>query len=89
MKLLSADKTRRVNSTEKQVASLYLQRKKLEEEKKMALLVKDWDVEKKKEWDKFVQFNQDIQKRKAKLIDEINVLEEKLVTLSSTIKIHI
>lgn len=89
MKLLSVDKIRRVGSTEKQVASLYLQRKKLEEEKKMALLVKDWDVEKKKEWDKFVQFNQDIQKRKAKLIDEINVLEEKLVTLSSTIKIHI
>lgn len=90
MKLLSPSKSKRDNEVEaeqKSLARLRLQRATLEEQKRLSEL--DWEPEKKKKWDEFCAFNQDVEQKKAKLIREVSELEAKRDALIEHIKIYI
>lgn len=92
MKLLSPKKSQREKRNEddeKQVVKLLLERKKLEEGKKISEIKESWEPEKKKMWEDFCRFNQEIQQKKAVLLTEIEELEKKREALVDSIKIHI
>lgn len=80
MQLLSVKKTtddRRIQADEKRTARLKAERMRNEAEKSLALSISDWDKEKKKKWDEFCKWNQEIQQKKALILREIEQLEHK------------
>lgn len=92
MQLLSKKKIEReraFESDEKRIASLKIQRKRLEEEKKLSDAFEDWEPEKKRLWKEFAKWNQNMQTKKALIIQEIEELEKKRDSLIDTIRIHL
>lgn len=92
MQLLSPKKSqraKRIEDDEKKVAALRVERKKLEESRKISELKDNWEPEKKKIWDDFCKWNQEIQQKKARLLVEIEELEKKRDALVDNIKVYI
>lgn len=89
MKLLTPRKAKGVESIEadeKRIASLKMKRKLVEEQKSYSESVNDWDAEKRKQWEEFSKWNQEIQQRKAKILLEIEYLEHKRDVLAENLK---
>lgn len=92
MRLLNQKKVKQDKGTqadEDRIAVLKVKRKKAEEEKKLADTINDWDIEKKKKWDEFCKWNQEIQSKKALLLLEIEGLEHKRDILEDNIKAYL
>jgi lipase chaperone LimK len=92
MQLLSQQNSKRVNTIEadeKRLRKVSIERKRIEEEKRISEAKESWDEEKKKSWQEFCIFNQKLQQQKALLIKEVEELEAKRERIIETIKIHI
>lgn len=91
MKLLSSSIVRRdktVKADENRLARLKIKVREEQEAKKLSELRDNWDEEEKKRWQRFCQFNQEIQQRKALLIREIEELEHKKEVLIENLRIY-
>lgn len=58
------------------------------EQKRLSEVYLDWDIVKKKKWEEYCEWNQEMEQRKAKLLSEIERLEHKRDVLLDNLRIY-
>lgn len=92
MRLLSQKKIgrdKKLQSDDERAASLKAKIKKIKEDQSLADAINDWDKEKKKKWDDFCKWNQELQGKKALILQEVEELEHKREVLIENLQAYV